>query len=279
MTITVKTLEQSFQFRAPSLSDAQRWVFCFQKSVALVLSHLMKYSNSRSGRTLSTGREDSGWTLETGNKHGEPMLLAKRRASMNAQGLDHLEEELHSPNSKLRGRSRSNDGGLIDDENDDFFHDGNSADAGDEAANWGTFSAPTLGSNSKNNNNSSSNSNKPSSGIGSGLMGGSNMLNSKTPNRAVGLAVPKLKIGSMQSTSMAIPIVNSGRKDSTDDTQLAGSYSPQSFNDKILSTICLTDRANSFHQQRDRASSEESNSSGGGGTGDWVDVPSDDEGG
>lgn len=98
-TIVINTTAVKIQLRAMSTDEMRKWLFCFQKSVALLLSRLMDRNTTSNLRKSQNGLDESSivWLAELGHGHGKQSALAKKRKS--------LTENNHSFSPTPSGRS------------------------------------------------------------------------------------------------------------------------------------------------------------------------------
>ena len=83
-TIIINTTNSKLQLRAMSTDEMRKWLFCFQKSVALLLSRLIDRNTTTNFRKSQDGLNDSDivWIAELGHGHGKQSALAKKRKSL-----------------------------------------------------------------------------------------------------------------------------------------------------------------------------------------------------
>lgn len=83
-TIIINTTNCKLQLRAMSTDEMRKWLFCFQKSVALLLSRLIDRNTTTNFRKSQDGLNDSDfvWIAELGHGHGKQSALAKKRKSL-----------------------------------------------------------------------------------------------------------------------------------------------------------------------------------------------------
>ncbi len=106
--MVISTTDHRLYLRAASVSEMRRWLFCFQRSVALVLTHLLSQKGSnhqplfptsrKSGSAQGEDDEDAHlWLCELGFGHGRHSLMLQRRSSIQGTSVNaDLKEEFSS---------------------------------------------------------------------------------------------------------------------------------------------------------------------------------------
>lgn len=83
-TIKITTTETRLQLKLSDLDQMRSWLFCFQKSSALVLTHILE-AKSKAANFLQAQLEDRKiWTTELGHGHGCYQNVARRHQTGNA---------------------------------------------------------------------------------------------------------------------------------------------------------------------------------------------------
>eukprot|EP00599_Poterioochromonas_sp_BG-1_P005644 CAMPEP_0173144310 /NCGR_PEP_ID=MMETSP1105-20130129/7153_1 /TAXON_ID=2985 /ORGANISM="Ochromonas sp., Strain BG-1" /LENGTH=712 /DNA_ID=CAMNT_0014057959 /DNA_START=152 /DNA_END=2291 /DNA_ORIENTATION=+ len=102
--ISIVTTDKKFKLRLSNIDEMRKWLFCFQKSVALVISHIVE------GRKKEEYNEDEKvWLKDLGNGHGHrDRGHRKNMVNLRAYTMEDVNERsFHMPRDSGFGRNPS----------------------------------------------------------------------------------------------------------------------------------------------------------------------------